>query len=294
MKVESWQYDQRVHLSTEAKVQHSLQIIRHWYEAHNGKVYVAFSGGKDSLVLLHLVRWSYTDVPAVYNDTGMEYPEVARFAKERADVVLKPTKRFPHVVREYGYPVVSKVIAQYIHDIRHSTEKMREKRLYEGPDKQKRRYALPQCWRYLLDAPFGISAHCCAVLKKYPAMRYERAEKRRPFYGMMATDSMQRRLSYLKNGCNVYDTNRPRSWPLAVWTDDDIWTYIRAAKLEYCEIYDMGYERTGCALCLFGVHQEDPPNRFQRLKQTHPKFWAYGMDRLGLRDICEYMDIPYE
>ena len=50
--MEHWQLKQRQGLPLEAKIELSKKKIREWYEAHDGEVYVAFSGGKDSTVLL--------------------------------------------------------------------------------------------------------------------------------------------------------------------------------------------------------------------------------------------------
>lgn len=53
-----------------------------WIEyEENGQVYVSFSGGKDSTVLKHLVDSMYEDVPSVFVNTGLEYPEIQRFVK---------------------------------------------------------------------------------------------------------------------------------------------------------------------------------------------------------------------
>ena len=61
----------------------------------------------------------------------------------------------------------------------------------------------------------------------------------------------------------------------------------------------MGYVRTGCIFCMFGVHLDPEPNRFQHLQKTHPKLWRYCMrswDKggLGMREVLEYMGVPYE
>ena len=55
-----------------------------------------------------------------------------------------------------------------------------------------------------------------------------------------------------------------------------------------------GCDRTGCMFCMFGCHLEKEPNRFQRMKTTHPKQYEYCMDKLGLREVLEYIGVPYE
>ncbi len=107
-------------LPLEAKVLKSKQRIREWvsYYGVDG-VYVAFSGGKDSTVLLHLVRSLYPTVQAVYVDTGMEYPEVRRFAKRVENVVsLRPKMRFDEVIKKYGYPLISKEVSECVSQAR--------------------------------------------------------------------------------------------------------------------------------------------------------------------------------
>lgn len=67
-------------LDLELKEEISKRRIEDWYEEFDGDVYVSFSGGKDSRVLLHLVRSMYPDVPGVFADTGLEYPELREFS----------------------------------------------------------------------------------------------------------------------------------------------------------------------------------------------------------------------
>lgn len=54
---------ERQGLPLQMKIGMSQQRIHEWYEHFEGKVYVAFSGGKDSTVLLDLVRDIYPEVP---------------------------------------------------------------------------------------------------------------------------------------------------------------------------------------------------------------------------------------
>ena len=60
------------------------------------------------------------------------------------------------------------------------------------------------------------------------------------------------------------------------------------------KFYTTGAKRTGCMFCMFGAHLEKEPNRFQRMKVTHPKQYAYCMDKLGPREVLEYIGVPYE
>lgn len=116
--------------SLERKIQLTCERIQAWYEHYDGKVYISFSGGKDSTVLLDIVRnrCGYTDVPAVFCDTGLEYPELREFVNTIDNVViLKPKKNFKQIIKEYGYPIFGKEIAETIFYSRRYIEKLKER-----------------------------------------------------------------------------------------------------------------------------------------------------------------------
>ena len=291
-KIEGWQLAQRQSLPLEAKVRLSEKRIEQWYGHWQGMVYVSFSGGKDSTVLLDIVRRMYPHIPAVFVNTGLEFPEILSFVKSIDNVVwLRPKMTFRAVLEKYGYPIISKDQATAISRYRNTKDPEQKYRRMHGWPRGKKGM-ISKKWQHLVDAPFKISAECCGVMKKSPFKRYVKESGRHPMNGVMASDSYWRKGQYLATGCNAFDSNDPISKPLSVWTEEDVWDYIKSRKLPYSPIYDMGYCRTGCVFCMFGLQKERSPNRFQRMKQTHPKLWKYCMVKLGLKKVLNYMGIP--
>lgn len=112
-KHEIWELHELQGLPLSAKVELTKARIKAWYEHWNGMIYVSFSGGKDSTVLLNIVRSEYPDVPAVFVDTGLEFPEIREFVKTWDNVTwLKPKKNFRKVIKEYGFPIISKEVSE--------------------------------------------------------------------------------------------------------------------------------------------------------------------------------------
>lgn len=96
---------------------------------YGGQVYISFSGGKDSTVLLDLARRIYPDIEAVFCDTGLEYPEIRDFVKTFDNVTwIKPEMRFDKVIEKYGYPVIGKEVAGRIATAKHDINSSRAKK----------------------------------------------------------------------------------------------------------------------------------------------------------------------
>ena len=250
--MEMWQLEQRRDLPLELKEILTTKRIEEFYNRFLGNVYISFSGGKDSTVLLNIARKRFKDIPAVFSDTGLEYPEIKEFIGTVDNVTtIKPKISFLSVIKKYGYPLISKEVSQRIEEaINTHSEKLRNKRL-NGDENKKG--AIPKKWKFLIDAPFKISSKCCSILKKNPFKKYEKETGRHPIVGTMAVDSSLRKQSYLKHGCNSFESKRPISTPLGFWTEQDIWEYIRKYKLNYSTIYDKGFKNTGCMFCMFAT-----------------------------------------
>lgn len=273
------------------KIDLSAERIENWYDYWNGKVYVAFSGGKDSTVLLHLVRSIFPEIPAVFCDTGVEFPEIKEFVKTIDNVIwLRSKLSFYEILKTYGFPVVSKEQSGYIEQFRKTkSESLRKKRL-----KPTGIGRISEKHRYLIDAPFKISSKCCQILKKNPAKLYEKETGRHPFTGEMAYESRLRKQNYLRFGCNAYDANNKVSRPLSFWLEDDVWEYIKKYNIPYSSIYNKGYSRTGCVWCLYGIENDGNINKIQMLQTTHPQLHKYCIEKLGYKEVMDYMKVPYK
>ncbi|AMJ41999.1 phosphoadenosine phosphosulfate reductase family protein [Anaerotignum propionicum] len=303
------------------------QRIREWVDGYgpNG-VYISFSGGKDSTVLLHIVREMYPDIEAVFVNTGLEYPEIKEFVKAFDNVtILRPDMSFRQVIEKYGYPVISKEVSKCVYYARRTNdpENVYVKKLcgeleFEG---KKSQYNQSK-WYFLLDAPFGVSNLCCDVMKKRPLHKFYRKTGKVPITGQMADESKLRTQKWINGGCNLYDSKFPISNPMSLWVENDVLEYIVKNDIQISSVYGevipdcemdgqmwldgyvppkyrtTGVSRTGCMFCMFGDHLEQEPNRFQRMKITHPPVYRYCLKSwneggLGMKPVLDYVGIKY-
>lgn len=260
--------------------------------------------------------------------------------------VVRPEMRFDEVIKKYGYPVIGKEVSKIVKESRsaiakndyeyYALKKLQGRAVTK--DGKPSAYNCPQ-WEYLIDAPFNISPQCCDVMKKRPSKKYEKETGRKPFIGTLATESRLRYSKWLKSGCNAFEENRPTSQPLSFWTEQDILHYIKKYNVPYCSVYGdiqikqnskdlagqinlidflgcyesedvletTGCDRTGCIFCMFGCHLEKEPNRFQRLKETHPRQYEYcinggeymggkwqpSKEGLGLGKVLDFINVEY-
>lgn len=291
-------------LPLSAKILMTKNRIRDWYEYFDGQVYVSFSGGKDSTVLLHIARELYPDIEAVFVNTGLEFPEIRKFVKTFDNVtILRPKMRFDEVIRKYGYPIISKETSQNVYEARKNPKSRAVSKFDENSEYVKKygsRYSLSK-WNPLRESDIPISHMCCNVMKKKPAKDFEKLTGKKPILATMADESLLRENQWLAYGCNAFDSKRPRSNPMSFWTEQDILQYIKENNLPIASVYgDVVYKdkdgfmyqdsicggklcttgctRTGCVFCAFGAHLDERGggrSRFERLKETHPKQYEY-------------------
>ena len=299
------------------KIRMTENRIREWVREYGvDGVYVSFSGGKDSTVLLDIARRLYPQIKAVFVDTGLEYPEIRDFVKRFDNVDwIKPDLTFKQVITKYGYPFASKETAESVESAKICLQDMAKQ---DDPSKRvrylssyqkltgsgvydkasgnvKNRYNQKK-WEFLLDAPFNVSKRCCNIMKKEPAHRYSKVTGRKGILATLAIESRLRTQKWLQNGCNGFNNHYPVSNPMSFWTEQDVLRYIYINKLPIASVYGQvvpkqdqislfendnelkmtGVERTGCVFCGFGCHLEKE-SRFVKLKETHPQLYNYIM-----------------
>ena len=262
-------------LPLEAKIRMTEYRIRQFIEEYGRDgVYVSFSGGKYSTVLLDIVRnrMNYPDIPAVFVDTGLEYPEIRQFVKSFDNVTwLRPKMTFKEVIDKYGYPFISKEVTDCVSasvaflkkNVKEGESLLECARRIDKWDKPKRlallmgefekgwgekkkgnvekvheksRFSYDK-YEFLIESPFPLSPLCCNIMKKNPVHDYEKQSGRHGITGQMAEESFLRLRIWLKNGCNSFDSKNPISNPLSFWSNQDILEYIKTYNIEICSVY---------------------------------------------------------
>lgn len=208
-------------------------IAHHLHEFGEDKVVVAFSGGKDSLLVLHLVRQYYPQVAVCFNNTGVEYPETSAFVKQIVQdwslnfISTPPYKKsFWECVKEYGFPEKTK---SHFKDI----------------GKQFK----AKCCYYLKERPMelAIREHCWLGM----------------FTGVTAVESRVRMFVARDKGIcyhtvkyNIHKIN-----PILWWTEEEVWDFTKQEGLPRNPLYDMGAHRVGCMPCTAYLNWEEQMSR---------------------------------
>lgn len=274
----------------EWKVEHAKDVVREFveHEGVNG-VYVSFSGGKDSLVLLHLVRSIYPDVPAVFANTGIEFPEQVKFVRTFPNVTeVYPIKHFPKIIKEDGIVYPSKEVAMYIKAAKggatYAVNGLQGKDLVGKQNRYKSRF---KKWAYLMDCGVKISPDCCLLMKELPLKNYGKDSGRSPLIGIRAEESFRRAVGWTKSGCNSFEGKRAKSTPLALWVESDVLRYIDENGIKLSPMYtDGGMKRTGCMFCPVPIAHGDYKN-IEYARSKHPKLFDAIMVKFGLLEMLQ-------
>lgn len=280
------------------------------YQAHNVHISV---GGLDSITLLLFLRDRFpgVDIPAI-SRSALEDKSIQRIHEQLGVLSIPCEKTKTSILRDYGFPVISKAKAAKIEKLQSPAEKttfihaiMTGDMGAQGNFEHSEKIKLPDKWIELFGglyadhrpdlrcqcAPFKVSAQCCYWLKELPTDKWAKEHNSVPFLGLMASEGGQREMGLTKNGCNYFGKETVRSCPFAVFTRQDLLQLALDLDAPVPEIYGeivrdpdgtlrtTRDQRTGCTMCGFGIHLEKRPHRFDRLREDNPKEWEFWMYR---------------
>lgn len=266
-------------------------------------------GGLDSIVLLTFIRKLGYDIPAI-SVSALEDKFIQKIHKDMGVIIIPPGKSKVQVIREFGFPVISKKIAGRIETLQNPTEKNKTVRhaIITGECEEQGHFAtnsrmkLPMKWLKKFGGyenenegvnygipNFCVSNKCCKYMKEDPCEKWAKENRSKPILGLMASEGGQREESLTAHGCNYFGKKVIRSAPFAPFLRQDLLTLALELDVPIPEIYGTiekksdgtlyttGAQRTGCSMCGFGVHLEKRPHRFDQLRKRNFKEWEFWM-----------------
>lgn len=266
------------------------------------------------------------DAPAI-SVSILEDKSIQKVHRQLGVECVKPLKTKAEVLREFGYPVLSKELAGKIALLQNPSEKNATVRHAiitgetgeYGGYRSGTRMKMPQKWLEKFGgadaegaalgyaaAPFKVSDRCCYYLKEKPCDNWAKEHGSVPYLGLMASEGGRRQKSLMQNGCNYFGESTIRSAPFAIFSRNDLLRLALDLNVPVPEIYGeivrdrdgtlrtTGAQRTGCSMCGFGIQLEKRPHRFDRLRQTNPKEWDFYMNRMGWGQVLDYIGVGWK
>lgn len=306
------------------KISNAMHRIEDLYYSTNGKCYVSFSGGKDSTVILAIIKMCeeiYTipkhGIKAVFCDTGIELAATRQFVNWVRDnwygnvQIIRPEKSFYHVTKEYGKPMKSKMKSEYLSRYQRgkseSAKQFSFKQLMaiddtkDNPSQYYKSTKLANKDLHLMHPDFDIqvSNKCCDILKKKPFLDWKKQNHMKGYLtGLRSSEGGARELATIKRVqaggklCTATRGDTIIKMPIIDWTDEDVDQFIKQYKVPLSKAYtEYGMRRTGCMGCPFA----------RELKDNLKVLWDYEPNRykasmVFLKDvyIAQNVELPFD
>lgn len=298
------------------KILKAMHRIEQLYFETNGKCYLSFSGGKDSMVVLALIKMccdcltvSPEGIKAVFCNTRIELDATVEFVNWVKEnyysnlEIIYPEKTFPQVLAEYGKPIKSKIKSESIGRYQNTGTKdcLSYQYLADIGEKRYAKIRLANKDLHILNDNFGIkiSNKCCDVLKKKPFAKYNKEHDVEGYIlGIRNAEGGARQLSTekrLMNGGKICTATKGKytvKMPIIDWTDENIKEFVQYYDLPLSKAYtDYGMSRTGCIGCPFSRHLASD---LETLSVKEPR--KYKATMFWLKDvyIAQNVILPFD
>lgn len=279
-------------------------------------------GGLDSITLYLFLKSIGINVPAV-SVSGLEDKSIQEVHKQLGIIRLKPLKSKVDVIKEFGFPILSKEIANKINLLQRPSDDNRTVRHAiitgetgdYGGNRSNSRMKLSQKWLELfggyenenenvnyLKPDFMVSDKCCYYLKEKPCDDWAKENNSVPYLGLMASEGGRRQKSLMINGCNYFGASTIRSAPFAIFSRQDLLRlavdlnvpvpkiYGTIEQDSNGNLYTTKAQRTGCSMCGFGIQMEKfRPHRFDLLYRNNPDEWDFWMNKVGFGQVFDWI-----
>lgn len=245
--------------------------------------YLAFSGGKDSVVIKALAQMAGVKYDAHYHVTSVDPPELVRFVLDQhKDVSFD----IPHY--DDGKPITMWNLIP--------------------------KHSMP---------PTRVVRYCCDFLKErggenrriVTGVRWAESARRAANRGEVEIWNTKKKempdLPRNKNGIiilnNDNDDNRreiehcfkKNRWivnPIIEWDDRDVWDFIRGESIPYCGLYDDGMTRLGCIGCPLGGRKKMLKEfaRYPKYKEAYLRAFGKMIEERKRRELPCALETPEE
>ena len=296
------------------KITKAMERIESLFYETEGKCYLSFSGGKDSTVILALIKMCeeiYTipknGIPAVFSNTGIELAATVDFVKwvknnwyENVHII-KPEKTFSWIINNEGKPMKSKIKSQFLSRYQHGNKSENTMKNLLGENEKLIKAKIANKDLHLLHHDFDIkvSDKCCLILKKKPFEKYNKKHDIKGYIlgeriaegGIRAT-SASKRVNEGGKLCTKTKGNYIVKLPIIDWTDEDVDSFINKYNVPLSKAYtEQGYKRTGCFMCPFSL---EIGSNLEKLYQYEPNRYKAAMFWLKDVYIAQNIKLPFD
>lgn len=255
-------------LNNKSKIELAIERIK-TFEPSEG-YYLAFSGGKDSIVCYHLLKMAEVKFDGHYNVTGLDHPELIYTMK----------KHYSDIKFEYPRDKDGNVVTMW---------KLIEKKM------------LP---------PTMIVRYCCSELKEkggenrfvITGVRWAESTRRKNSRGVIENFHKNKKYKFMTND---NDTGRMMMEncikkgklilnPIVDWEDYDVWNFIKDNNFPYPDLYDKGWHRLGCIGCPMSGNQDKELTIYPKIKKLYFKAFEKMLIERKRRGVEKDWETPQQ